>query len=90
MKIPSKFTEAHQMPFDKPNSLKPEQDDANFSEGLYQMRVIGEILIVIIGIFFAIQIYHWNENKKQSNDIYEFFKKELKIDFGYIDNFPPN
>lgn len=31
----------------------------------YFLYAVGEIILVVIGILIAIQIDHWNENRKQ-------------------------
>ena len=58
--------------------------------GKYFKYAIGEILLVVIGILFALQINQWNENRKENNALKtltenlnnEFQKnlKELEID----------
>ena len=58
--------------------------------GKYFKYAIGEILLVVIGILFALQINQWNENRKENNALKtltenlnnEFQKnlKELDID----------
>ena len=41
----------------------------------YLIYAIGEILIVIIGIFIAIQLNNWNENRKTKNKVAAIFSE---------------
>lgn len=41
----------------------------------YLMYAVGEILIVIIGIFIAIQLNNWNENRKTKDKIIGIFNE---------------
>ena len=64
--------------------------------GKYFKYAIGEILLVVIGILFALQINQWNENRKENNALKtltenlnnEFQKnlKELEIDLLRVKN----
>ncbi len=45
----------------------------NGNVGNYLFYAIGEILIVIIGIFLAIQFNNWNENRKTDKAIENVF-----------------
>ena len=64
--------------------------------GKYFKYAIGEILLVVIGILFALQINQWNENRKENNALKtltenlnnEFQKnlKELEIDLSRVKN----
>jgi len=64
--------------------------------GKYFKYAIGEILLVVIGILFALQINQWNENRKENNALKtltenlnnEFQKnlKELEIDLQRVKN----
>ena len=50
------------------------------NNGKYLKYAIGEIVLVVIGILFALQIDDWNENRKLTNDlenIFSAFEKEL-------------
>ena len=53
--------------------------------GKYFKYAIGEILLVVIGILFALQINQWNENRKENNalktlteNLNNEFQKNLK------------
>jgi len=51
--------------------------------GKYFKYAIGEIVLVVIGILFALQINTWNKNhiaKKQLKEIYKQIQIDLKID----------
>jgi hypothetical protein len=48
--------------------------------GKYFKYAIGEIILVVIGILIALQINNWNENRKQSNIIQNYYY-QLEEDF---------
>lgn len=48
---------------------------ANSKMSKYLIYAVGEILIVIIGIFIAIQLNNWNENRKTKNRIVSVFNE---------------
>lgn len=78
-------------PLDKKDESKKGSDktkyDKFFNENNYKMRIVGEVCIVVLGILFAILIYHWNETKNKNTSLLEKIKQELSIDIGYADNF---
>ncbi|WP_298369177.1 DUF6090 family protein [uncultured Lutibacter sp.] len=41
--------------------------------GKYFKYAVGEIILVVIGILIALQINNWNENRKQSNVIQNYY-----------------
>jgi hypothetical protein len=43
--------------------------------GKYFKYAIGEIILVVIGILIALQINNWNENRKQSNVIQNYYNQ---------------
>ena len=43
--------------------------------GKYLKYAIGEILLVIIGILFALQINNWNNNKNEKTEIENYYTK---------------
>jgi hypothetical protein len=50
--------------------------------GKYLKYAIGEILLVVIGILFALQINNWNNNKNEKAEIENYYTKiheEIKI-----------
>jgi hypothetical protein len=54
----------------------------------YMLYAIGEIVLVVIGILFALQINNWNENRKQEatlNAIYKIIQADLETDSEAID-----
>ena len=55
----------------------------------YMLYAIGEIVLVVIGILFALQINNWNENRKQEatlNAIYKIIQSDLEADIEVIDD----
>ena len=62
--------------------------------GAYFKYAIGEIILVVIGILIALQINHWNENRKENSSLQiltenlnnEFEKNliELELDISRI------
>jgi hypothetical protein len=55
----------------------------------YMLYAIGEIVLVVIGILFALQINNWNENRKQEatlNAIYKIIQSDLESDSEVIDD----
>ena len=49
----------------------------------YLIYAIGEIILVVIGIFIALQINNWNENRKEKrylNQVHRQIQKDLQID----------
>jgi len=77
-------------PLDKKDESKKAFDnikyDKFFSENNYKMRIVGEVCIVVLGILFAILIYHWNETKNENTSLLEKIKQELNIDISSVDN----
>jgi hypothetical protein len=56
----------------------------------YILYAIGEIVLVVIGIFIALQLNTWNEHRKQvntQNAIYLIVKEDLLNDIAEFDNF---
>jgi hypothetical protein len=54
----------------------------------YMLYAIGEIVLVVIGILFALQINNWNENRKKEatlNAIYKIIQSDLETDSEAID-----
>jgi hypothetical protein len=54
----------------------------------YLLYAIGEIVLVVIGILFALQINSWNEKRKQEatlNAIYKIIQSDLETDSEVID-----
>lgn len=41
----------------------------------YTIYALGEVLIVTIGIFIAIQLNNWNENRKTTNKVKGILKE---------------
>ena len=55
----------------------------------YLPYAIGEIILVVIGIFIAIQLNNWNENRKldnQLNTTLEQLKSNLELDYYRLDS----
>ncbi|MFT4667682.1 MAG: sensor domain CHASE-containing protein [Gammaproteobacteria bacterium] len=55
---------------------------------MYLKYVIGEIVLVVIGILIALQINNWNEDRKQQSKIksvYSVIKSDLKYDVEKFD-----
>ena len=48
----------------------------------YTVYALGEVLIVTIGIFIAIQLNNWNENRKTTNKV-KGILKEIQTDLSY-------
>ena len=50
----------------------------------YLIYAIGEIVLVVIGIFIALQLNNWNEIRKESNaelELYNSILEDLKSEF---------
>jgi len=43
--------------------------------GKYFKYVIGEIILVVIGILIALQINNWNENRKHKNKKHKYIQR---------------
>ena len=53
------------------------------SYGIYILYASGEIILVVVGILFALQIDKWNENKntqKELTEIFEEIREDLILD----------
>ena len=58
-------------------------------KGNYLKYVIGEIFIIVIGIFIALQINNWNENRKDKiyeHEVYAQIQQDLQRDTLYIND----
>jgi hypothetical protein len=56
--------------------------------GTYLKYVVGEVILVVIGILTAVQINNWNESRKLKNTIntvYSIIKSDLQTDIKSID-----
>ncbi len=56
--------------------------------GTYLKYIVGEVILVVIGILIAVQINNWNENRKLKNTIntvYSIIKSDLQTDIKSID-----
>ena len=49
----------------------------------YFLYAIGEIILVVIGILFALQINNWNENRKLNSKSLNYLKR-LKVDLDNV------
>ncbi len=57
--------------------------------GTYLKYVVGEVILVVIGILIAVQINNWNESRKLKNTIstvYSIIKSDLQTDIKSIDD----
>jgi len=55
----------------------------------YSRYAIGEILLIVIGIFFALQLQNWNENRKQDMQfkiVLEQLYNSIKMDTDVFNN----